>query len=242
MDEVSRATRFLSAFAEIEKHFRARFDKGDNRLSFIRMAELYALGNRAQRDLPALRTFADLRNALAHQDYYEGKPVAEPVSDVVNEIERLRDRIIRPPAVLNVLERREIKLFRPEDKLRDVLEVIRQHDYSQFPVYHEDAYAGLLTTNCIARWLAHRLATDELVEEETVGNAMEFHEPQDHAIHLGRDATVPQALKKLAPATGNGQSPAALIITHSGIAQEKPLAIVVAGDIPSMVASLDVRS
>lgn len=242
MDDASRATRFLSIFAEIEKHFRSHFDTGDNRQSFIRMAELYAQRNRAQRDLPALRTFADLRNALAHQDYYGGKPVAEPVSDVVAAIERLRNKIIRPPAVLNVLETREIKLFRPEDKLRDVLEVVRQHDYSQFPVYNGHSYTGLLTTNCIARWLAHRLATDELVEEESVGTAMEFHEPQDRAIHLGRDTTVPEALKKLAPTSGNGPSPAALIITHSGVAHEKPLAIVVAGDIPSMFASLDVGS
>ncbi|MGU3587147.1 CBS domain-containing protein [Rhodococcus sp. C26F] len=239
MDEVSGAIRFLSAFTAIENHFKWQLQTDEEHMSFVRMAKEYARRHRTQVDLPALRAFADLRNALVHQDYYGGKPVADPVPEVVEAIERLRDRIIDPPKVLQVLPRRAPAVFETGTPLNRVLDEIRRHDYSQFPIYEDDTYLGLLTTNCIARWLAHRLATDEIVEGETVGAALEFAEPHERAAHLPRTITVPQAIKKLSPPAGGQLPPTALIVTHSGSAKERPLMIVVADDLPTLVAAVN---
>ncbi|MFZ2175185.1 MAG: hypothetical protein WAW17_14370 [Rhodococcus sp. (in: high G+C Gram-positive bacteria)] len=53
------------------------------RTGFVRMAEEYARRYRTQLDLPALRTFADLRNALVHHDYYGGRPNETPTLAMV---------------------------------------------------------------------------------------------------------------------------------------------------------------
>ena len=238
MDEVSGAIRFLSAFTAIENHLKWKLQTDYGRTGFVKMAEDYARRHHTQLDLPALRTFADLRNALVHHDYYGGRPVADPVPEIVEAIERLRDKIISPPTVLHVLPHRPLASFGPSDPLRAVLEEIRRHDYSQFPIYDDHTYRGLLTTNCIARWLAHRLATDEIVEGETVGAALAFVEPHDRAVHLSRATTVPQAIKKLSPPADGGLPPAALIITHSGKPDQSPLSIVVADDLPVLVAAM----
>ncbi|WP_277369824.1 hypothetical protein [Rhodococcus rhodochrous] len=178
MDEVSGAIRFLSAFTAIENHFKWQLQTDEEHMSFVRMAKEYARRHRTQVDLPALRAFADLRNALVHQDYYGGKPVADPVPEVVEAIERLRDRIIDPPKVLQVLPRRAPAVFETDTPLNRVLDEIRRHDYSQFPIYEDDTYLGQLP-------------------------------------------------------------PTALIVTHSGSAKERPLMIVVADDLPTLVAAVN---
>lgn len=237
MEELTGAIRFLGAFNTIENHFRNRLN--DDTSGFIKMAEKYAKSYHMQLDLPALRTFADLRNALVHQDYYGGKPVAEPVPAIVERIEGLRAKIIKPPTVLYVLPHRPVAYFDPHDPLSSVLEEIRDHDYSQFPIYEKKCYRGLLTTNCIARWLAHRLSTEGLVETEPVNAALEFSEPHDRAVHLSRTTTVPQAIKTLSPPADGRLPPAAVIITETGKPDESPLSVVVAGDLPVLVASMD---
>jgi hypothetical protein len=166
-----------------------------------------------------------------------GKPIADPVPEVVERIESLRDKIISPPTVLSVVPHAVIS-FGPDDPLSSVLEEIRNHNYSQFPIYEDDQFRGLLTTNCIARWLAKGLSTVGLVETERVRAVLKFKEDQDEAVHLSRKTTVPQAIKKLSPASDGSLPPAALIITDSGKRHERPLSIVVADDLAILIASI----
>jgi len=49
----------------------------------------------------------------------------------------------------------------PPEPISDVLEHVRRFDYSQIPVYDDTRYVGILTTNAIARWLAHQLALNQ---------------------------------------------------------------------------------
>ncbi|MGV9947680.1 hypothetical protein [Rhodococcus aetherivorans] len=63
MDEVSGAIRFPAAFTAIENHFTWKLQTDDDRTGFVRMAEDYARRHHTRLDLPALRAFADLRNA-----------------------------------------------------------------------------------------------------------------------------------------------------------------------------------
>lgn len=238
MDDLSGATRFMSAFNEIENHFRLTYPNGDEQIPFTKMAKDYAERHHIRFDLPALHAFANLRNTLVHSNYYGGKPIAEPVPDIVEAIETLRDAILNPPKVLAVLQNRTVASFRADDPIRSVLEEVRAHDYSQFPVTDDHDYHGLLPTNCIARWLAHRLAADEIVESEPVSAALAFAEPRDRAVHLPRTTTVAHAIKTLSPPADAGYPPAALIITQNGRRHETPLSIVVADDLPTLVAAL----
>lgn len=236
MSELSGAIRFLAAFTAIENHFKWKLH--DQTSGFVKMAEIYAKRYGTNLDLRALRTFAELRNALVHNDYYGGKPIADPVPEVVERIESLRDKIISPPTVLSVVPHHGVTKFGPDDPLSSVLEEIRNHDYSQFPIYQDDQYLDLLTTNCIARWLANGLSTVGLVETERIRAVLEFKESHDEAVHLSRKTTVSQAIKKLSPAGDGSLPPAALIITESGSRHETPFSIVVADDLAILIASI----
>jgi hypothetical protein len=125
MSELSGAIRFLGAFTAIENH--SRWKLHDQTSGLVKMAETYAKRYGISLDLRALRTFAELRNALVHNDFYDGKPIADPVPEVVERIESLRDKIISPPTVLSVIPH-AVTSFGPDDPLSSVLEEIRNHN------------------------------------------------------------------------------------------------------------------
>jgi hypothetical protein len=236
VDKVDSPGKFLAAFNAIENHLRSRLN--DDVSGFRKLAEKYAdKFDMRRQDLRALRVFADLRNVMTHSEYYDGKPIAVPVAGIVTSIETLRDKIRCPPTVLGILPHRPVVRFSPEDPIRAVLEEVRKHDYSQFPIYEGHSYLGLLTTNCVGRWLADRLVTDELAESEPVSAVLKFAESHDTAAHLPRNATVLHAIKKLSPPAHGSLPPAALIITEAGKPNEAPLAIVVADDLATLFES-----
>jgi hypothetical protein len=143
---------------------------------------------------------------------------------------------------VSVLPQRTVAYFDAHDPLSSVLEEIRKNDYSQFPIYEGKSFRGLLTTNCIARWLANGLSTVGLVETEPVHAALALREEHERAVHVPSTMLVPQAIKALSPPVDGSLPPAAVIITEAGKAHERPLRIVVADDLPVLVASMDVAT
>lgn len=230
--------RFLAAFNDIEDYLR-RILHADQHVDFGELARRYS--DRAHL-LPehrrALSAFAGLRNAISHGRYHRGKPIAEPVTEVVEDIERLRDQIKSPPSALGVMGPMKVASLSPSDPITVALGFVREFDYSQFPVYDGDHFVGLLTTNAIARWLAHQMATTGgLAETETVSEVLRFTEPHEKAKLVNRKTTVATAVYELS-GEGTTVPVAALIVTANGKPSEQPLAVVVPDDLPQLYRAL----
>jgi predicted transcriptional regulator len=160
------------------------------------------------------------------------------VAEVVDQIERLRERIVAPPAALRVLGSMNVCTTGPDEPIGSALDHIRRFDYSQLPVYDGAVYAGILTTNAIARWLAAQLAASGgLAEAESVRRVLTFAEPHEQALHVPKTLTAAEAIHHL---SSDGRSAVALIITHSGKITERPLAVVVRHDLPALMAELTI--
>lgn len=234
--------RFITAFNEIEKHFRAEL--GDKkRLGFAELARRYVVA----KDLPvqhqtALLAFARLRNAISHELYRDGLPVADPRLDIVEQIEQLRNLYLTPRTVMSILEPREVCSVDPSQPISAALEYVRLFDYSQIPVYDGDHYVGILTTNATARWLAAQLAADAgLLKAETVGHILKFTEEYERAQHVPPSITAVEAVRRLSKGGVEGKPLTALIITKSGSPTEKPLRVVSDYDLPALVSELAIR-
>jgi hypothetical protein len=230
---------FITAFNEIESHFRAALG-ADEHVEFGKLVREYV----ATRHLPlkhqdALLAFARLRNAISHEPYLNGRPIADPRPDVVEQIEQLRDLYSKPPTALSVLGHREVCSVAPSQPITAALEYVRLFDYSQLPVYNGDSYIGILTTNAIARWLAAQLAaTGGLAEAETVGHVLKFAEQHECARHVPRSIAAADAIHRLSKSGREGKPLTALIITQSGRSTEKPLRVVVDDDLPALISAL----
>jgi hypothetical protein len=241
MNSDDLAARFIDAFKEIEGHFRSRL-RMEGRHRFTEMAREYVqINHLPQEYLDALRTFAALRNAISHERYLDGSPIAQPVPATVDRIELLRDQIRDPPRALSFLRTMNVCSASPEDPLSSVLDHVRSYDYSQLPVYHDGSYTGMLTTNAISRWLADQLASkSNPTGDEKVSEVLAFAEPHERGILAAQTLTAADAIHQLTYGGPDGGQVNALIITDHGLATEPPLAVVVGWDLARLLAAVSI--
>lgn len=120
----------------------------------------------------------------------------------------------------------EVCSVSPDQPVSAALEYVRLFDYSQLPVYDDGGYAGILTTNAIARWLAAQLAgTGGIAEAESVGHVLAFAEQHEHACHVPRSITAADAVHQLSKGGHEGKPLTALIVTKTGNPSEEPLCV-----------------
>lgn len=219
--------RFVDAYNDIDAFMRRQVgvDQGPGFMEVVRR-----FGEKRPRfeGVKELRLFAELRNLAVHgQKLVE--PVFEPSNEAVARVEAIRDRLISPP-VVGVAFARKVQTVGPDSMLSDVLALVRQHDFSQFPVYSNEGFCGLVTENGLTRWLAkHVDANGSLIElgDHKVDEVLTHEEKRQSARLVARMTPVDEVEAMFA------DSPIleAVIITQNGRPNEQPLGIVTEWDV-----------
>lgn len=229
----NRATPFLAAFNDIEQHLRSQLG-AKNSDSFRWMVDKAARKHLlSEKHANELKEFAELRNAISHGRYTDDlRPIAEPLAETVEEIEKIRDILQNPPLALEVLgHHQEVHTFSPDDDIRDVLKVLRATTISQFPVYQEGRAVDLLTTNVIARWVAADLDDNDHLDARTVAEVLDYAESNDRAVFLPRDVTAQEALDAMLIPDKVAGLPRAALITEHGKDTQKPIRVIGGSDV-----------
>lgn len=230
----NRAIPFLAAFNSIESHLRSELDAKRSD-SFTWMVGLAAKKGILARDqAETLREFADLRNAISHGEYDNLRPIAEPLPETVQTIEHLRDAILSPPLALEVVPHQKVVTFTPETDIHEPLKTIATQGLTQFPIYDEGKCVGLLTTNAIARWVAAELTDDDRIPATTVRDVLTHSGKLDHPVFLPRTVTAARAVDALSTPLETGAVPRLAIITEHGKANQRPISVLGATDIPAL--------
>ena len=181
------------------------------------------------RDAEGLRTLAEVRNAIVHGKTEPYRYVAIPTPAIVQEMKRCRGRLMEPLRAIPTFQCRVAKLS-TKDNLTSVMKMIKAHDFSQFPVYQEHCFAGLLTENGITRWLAtHVVKKLSLVEldDVSVEEVLENEEKRINYRFASRDMPVDD-IKGL---FSTMEMIEAVLITASGKESERLLGIATRWDI-----------
>lgn len=230
----NRALPFLAAFNDIEAFLRTALGakKSDSFNWMVSKAEQKHIVTTAQAN--DLKEFAGLRNAISHGEYQDFRPIAEPLPETVEEIERIRDQLLDPALAIDVIGQQDVIIFAPDDDIHAPLRVIRDTGISQFPVYDNKQCIGVLTTNTIARWLAEDLAEDDSIGPKSVGEILAHNETKDHAIFLPRSATVAEAIQALTSPSNERTLPRLVIITEHGNPNQKPLCVITPSNLPAL--------
>ena len=145
-------------------------------------------------DAAYLERMGYLRNGLAHDFTEAVEYVAVPTPLTVEQFEQFHIRLTQPPRAIPTFQR-AVAMVRPEHSLQHVLSLVNEHDYSQFPVYGDDGFHGLLTENGITRWLARHVTEQlELVDfnEVTVSEVLGTEENREDVMFVGRNTPVPE--------------------------------------------------
>ncbi|RJF75648.1 CBS domain-containing protein [Deinococcus cavernae] len=230
--------RFLDAFTEVEKYLKNKHGRGDGRHedfgSLLVRAEKTDRAIRMYSD--DLRVFANLRNLLVHQRF-QNEYLAATNEGVTEQLEKIVRTLAQPPEVYSLF-RRDVTTVTAETQIGVALTVMAQLELSQMPVYENGVFAGLLTSDTVARWLGANVKEELVVFDVPVRKVLSFRETTEKHSFLARQATVFEAIEAFDVYAKKGERLSAILITHQGRDTEKLLGIITIYDLPEAMKAV----
>ncbi len=145
---------FLISFNRIEKWMRDEMGNARN-MGFTelvrRLAQRKQLMIRKYED--DLLQLAQLRNAIVHDRIAVDFVIAEPNDWTVKRIQLIEQELIQPETVLPRFAKR-VTGFEQDLPLLELLKIVAEKRYSQFPLYNKGKFVALITLRNIGFWLA----------------------------------------------------------------------------------------
>jgi len=220
--------RFLEAYNELDDQLRTSLKESPN-ISFSKLVDIYTKNHPRWTEKKFLKKVADLRNFLVHEMDSDSSYPAIPTQFMVENLERVLNQFLRPDPVIPKFQR-EVINFQIDDSLQKVLKVIYQKSYSQFPIYNESVFEGLLTENGITRWLSKLAVTNTTIidfDENPIKSILTQEEKRKNFSFIPRSSSTIEAEKQFV----NSPALEALLITQNGKQNEKLLGIITRWDI-----------
>lgn len=215
-DNGTNARRFLDAHADIEAELvRQQGDQIINGKRATFWQRIDSSDELIPKHKEALKLFGNLRNAISHSRYLDGAPVADPRIDTVEEIERIRDLVLKPPRLKDALKAHgKPRIFSPGDDIKAFLRIVTDNDFSQAPVELQKGHYELITTNAVARWFAHNLNNlGGVVDSAPISHVLSYAENGDRLRKVGHDTTTVKAINIFSgQASSSEEPPAALLV------------------------------
>lgn len=223
--------RFIAAFNRIERSVRTIAEIKEHR-AFYRVLDQAKKKNALVRKYEGdLRAYGDLRNAIVHNRTSVEFVIAEPHKKIVDKIEQM-DEMLAKPKLVGQLFRKRVLTFQTTDSLNETLKAIKKQKYTQFPVYTNKEFKGLLTTVGITNWLASSMQGPHLPRRvPTLGDILHHEKNETNYKFISRFVTVYEAEEIFKQGVERGRRFEALLITEHGKPHQKLLGIVTPLDI-----------
>lgn len=219
--------RFLAAFNRIDAAMRKMTGVDNKTTSFAAVANKFSQSY----DFPHhefIRVVAELRNVIVHEKKDAVEELAIPAERIVSKLERIAGELEAPERVEARIAPEKVSTVTTGDSLKDVLHLIQQKQFSQFPVIEDGSIIGLLTENGIARWLSSEVSTESMIEfaDATVSKVIAHEEQRPNMELVSRYALVGQVRMQFS----QNALLEAVIITQAGRADQTPLGILTRWD------------
>lgn len=230
---MDNANRFLEAFSIIEQSCK-EITKEDRYIKF------YILLQRAAAISPVVRyyqqeieEYADLRNAMIHQRTKNGKVIAIPVDEAVEEIEKIARLLSHPPMIKDYFLK-EVKGCGKEEDIFEVYRQMSELSTGKYPIMKNGCFEGLLTLEMILEWAMGRK------ENQSVSVKDVFKPQKNEKVYfLSKNATVLEALDLFEVAMKKGFTLLAILITENGSKEERLEGILTVADYPRLIQLVD---
>lgn len=229
--EMQNSDRFLAAFNRIEAYLKEEGDASKYE-GFSRVLNKAIYKNPMIKKFKEdLEKFSDLRNVIIHESVKPNYVIAEPHIDVVERIEKIAELFERPERVIPKFKR-DVKKVELYDNIAVPLRLIRI-GYSQFPVYNNGKFMGLLSDKCIAKWLANFIEEDVMsIYKVKVEEILKYDGSSGRNVRfIDKDTTIYNALSIFSEYRNKNIQVEAILITRSGQADENLLGIITPRDI-----------
>ena len=237
---MDNSERFMQAFRSIESYLRKINE--DYRIDgFARSLRDASKSDKTLRNyLDILLEYAELRNAIVHTLTSDGKPIAEPHKEVVENIEHVAKMLNAPPRVSTIFKSGKVVTIDLNDTVDKALKIIGEKSFSQIPVYEGRQFRGILTTNAIARWMAF-VGEEEraCIKDMPIRAVMDYAEEDEAVEFVSRKATLFEIAASFSEFSALGKRLEAILVTENGKRSETPLQIITIWDIPLISETLN---
>lgn len=231
--EMLNSDRFLAAFNRIEAYLKEEGEASKYE-GFSRALNKAVSRNPMIKSFKEdLEKFSELRNIIIHENIKPNYVIAEPHIEVVERIEKIADTFESPERVIPKFKR-EVKKVGLYDNIAVPLKLIR-NGYSQFPVYNNGKFMGLLSDKCIAKWLAHFIEEDVLsIYKVNVQEILMYDGSGGRNVKfIDKNTTVYNAMSIFSRFRNKNIKVEALLITPNGRVDENLLGIITPMDMVS---------
>ncbi|MFD1927924.1 CBS domain-containing protein [Sporosarcina siberiensis] len=223
---IRNSERFLTAYNRIEKSM-------EKTIGFSGYMPFFKLIDRAKKVNAIVRKFEDdlreyagLRNAIVHHRTEVEYAIAEPHDDIVELIEYI-DRELSKPKTVGEMFQRKVHTLRASDTLDKVLKLILEKRFNQIPIYEDQKFIGLITSEGITYWLADQYAKGDISREIPTLLDMYCHENKKNTYRfINKELSVYEAEEIFKESVVKGKRLDALLITENGLVEEKLLGII----------------
>jgi predicted transcriptional regulator len=226
-----KVARFEAAFNRIHEKLKELVRETNEYAPYSDV--LYAarrLHNVVRYNYENLKQFGYLRNAIVHKKIREDFYIAEPHDKVVEEIERISGILLQPPLALSVASQ-PVKSYSPQTSLIEILKMMDEKGYSQFPIYAENSFQGLLTDGGIAKWLSRNLVGKSAHLEGVTAADLIPLEKKHSVKFLARNSSIYDLEALFEKSFEENKKLKAILITEHGSQNQKPIGIVTTWDL-----------
>lgn len=228
---MKNSDKFLSLYNKLDNHLRA-LEKSENYVSFSSIVNRLSKKRREVHQFKKqLFEYNDLRNAIVHERI-DNRVIAEPNDFAVEEFEKIYKRITSPEMITRVCNH-DVKRLQIDDMLVDALMLMQANDFSQIPIYDGKVFHDMLNTESITAWMKSSISDDLIsLKETSVRDILSYKTNYKKTVFKSRKMNVYEVMAIYKKNVYEPKQIDAIIITHSGKKDEKPLTIITDFDIP----------
>ncbi|MGK0551837.1 CBS domain-containing protein [Enterococcus faecalis] len=186
-----RAEIFLSRFNRIEKWLREQLNQPSN-MGFSEMTRRFARKEKGQFAAfeDDLLQMAQLRNAIVHEQIASDFVIAEPNEWAVQRIIAIEQALLEPEQVVPKYAKK-VTGFEISTPIKDLLRIVANKQYSQFPIYEKGTFKGLVTVRGLGIWLAVESTQGTIqIEGRTAGELLRTNYKRSNYQFVAADTTV----------------------------------------------------
>lgn len=192
----SNAEIFVASFNRIEKWLKQELGNPSS-MGFSEMVRRLSkrqdlLVKKYSDDLLQL---AQLRNAIVHDQIAPDFVIAEPNEWAVNKLTEIENDLLNPEKVIPTFAKK-VTRFEATILLSDLLKIVADKSYSQFPIYEKGRFLGLITAHGLGIWLAKHSHNNHLdIEGTTAREVLQADRKSQNYHFIHEDTLVNQALE-----------------------------------------------
>lgn len=154
---------FLNSFNNIEDYLK-RESKSKSNSTFHYLLSTVSRNNKVVAHYrPELNTLRELRNFIVHGNI--DQPLALVSDSTIERIKTIESALISPKKIREVFNE-SVYAVKDDQKLAEVLKIVKDKKFSQFPVIGKGGFTGLITTSKITKWFANNIKRDKISVED----------------------------------------------------------------------------